>query len=285
MVKTPEGWAPSESYIAGKLAAWLSDQFELQYHLPLMDSSQVNSDHWRSLLALLQTDYQRYRATILLFGTDTLAYSAALIRLFLPRDHSWVLTGSQLPWADANSDAEDNLELAISSCRYPGTWIAFGGKVLNGINCFKQDCTSLAAFQSRREPSELPFPIERPLVDVQYQLLCPTPGQSYGSPSPLLEALIVEGYGMGNVPADHSLIEYLHALPADCLILVSSQCAYGMVAPDNYASNQHFIARRPISTRGARREAVVAGLYAAFTLCHDPVQRRQWLDSYFAGWH
>ncbi len=285
MVKTPDGWAPSEDYISGKLAAWLSDQYQLIYHLPLMDSSQLQLEHWQSLLRMLRTDYQQYRATILLFGTDTLAYSAALMRLFLPRDHSWVLTGSQQPWSEQGSDADDNIELAINACRYPGTWIAFGGKILNGINCFKSDCNSPAAFQSRREPAQIPFAIHKDLNEVRYQVLVCTPGQEYGLPAQGIEAVIIEGYGMGNLPFSPSLRTYLEALPANCLLLISSQCAFGMVDLEHYASNHELANYRPISTKGARLEAVIAGLYAAFSHSSDPSERHHWLSNYFAGWH
>lgn len=285
MVSTPEGLAPSSEYIANKLSTWLDNQYEFISHEPLIDSSQVDLTFWQSLLALMHKDYLSYRATILLFGTDTLAYSSALISLMLPQDHSWVLTGSQKPWMAEGSDAADNIELSLTACRYPGTWIAFGGKVLNGINCFKNDSQSPQAFQSRREPSHDIAAMQKPLQPVNYQLLVATPGACYPSvAADDLAVLIVEGYGMGNLPVNDGLLAYIASLPKSCLLIISSQCQYGRVDPEQYASNHPLARYQPISSCGARREAIIAAVYAAWSLHNQPEECREWLSQFFASW-
>ncbi len=73
-----------------------------------------------------------YSGIIITHGTDTLAFTASLLGIIFAHVRIPVLiTGSNLPLSDDNTDAFDNLKLCWDFIRLglPGVYAAFGGKV------------------------------------------------------------------------------------------------------------------------------------------------------------
>lgn len=128
--------------------------------LSLLDSSNLEPEHWSKWARLIGENYSDYDAFVMTHGTDTLAYTASALSLMLINlGKPVVLTGAQVPLTLTNSDARTNLELAFSvaASGLPGVFVAFGNKVIKG-NCAKKIFTrNFNAFESVNEPPVLFF--------------------------------------------------------------------------------------------------------------------------------
>lgn len=134
------------------------NRFELDWHTwsPLLDSSQIQPAHWQQLGREVEDRLHDHAAVLVLHGTDTMAYTASALALQLGAlKGPVILTGSQRPWHEAGSDARDNWHQALVATQLPGlseVTIAFGGRLLRGIQSHKADAASDAAFESPRHP-------------------------------------------------------------------------------------------------------------------------------------
>jgi L-asparaginase len=147
------------------VAPRLDPDLTLDWHWldPALDSSEMTPADWIQLarLALVADDRQ---ATLLLHGTDTMAWTAAALAFLLTLydssgsaiarfPQSVVLTGAQRPLFGVNgtlpgTDALDNLRTGIQACRdgMPGVTVAFGGVVLHGARVMKMSTSADRAF-------------------------------------------------------------------------------------------------------------------------------------------
>lgn len=81
---------------------------------PLIDSSDVTIDNWVEMALLIKKNYARYKAFIILHGTDTMAYTASALSFILEGlNKPVILTGSQLPIGAVRTDARLNLITTI----------------------------------------------------------------------------------------------------------------------------------------------------------------------------
>lgn len=281
MVPSSQGLTPNLASFKQALTQHLG-QPVLWHHLPrLIDSSQITPVHWRQILAAID---QNAEATIILHGTDTLAYTAAIVSFFAPADHPVVLTGAQLSWFEANSDAPANIDLAMQACQLSGCHIAFGGRILPARSSFKRHTEAVDGFYattnanteaSTEASTDMTLPSGL-LPDIRYRWITPTPGQHYGMVD-ALDVLILENLGSGQLPECQPLIDQLQQAS---VVLVTSQCPQGNVDLSRYAANAHLLPVNPIGCGHARREEIIAACYAAFAQSEHPP--RAWLTHYFA---
>lgn len=76
-------------------------------------SENISIEHWRKLIAYLgSVDYDAYDGVIVLHGSDTLAYTAAIIGNAFPSEKI-VLVASDKPVEDESSNAIPNFNLAL----------------------------------------------------------------------------------------------------------------------------------------------------------------------------
>ena len=93
----------------------------------------------------------KFDGFVLTHGTDTLAYTAALLTHLLPHfDKPLVLTGSMLPMGVPDSDAPRNLLDAFRTAAdgRAGVYAVMNGQILHGSHVFKQHSTEIDAFLS-----------------------------------------------------------------------------------------------------------------------------------------
>ena len=97
----------------------------------LIDSS-VMTDRQRDEIAdIIWENRDRYDSFVITHGTDSMAYTAAYLECALKNfDKSIIITGAQYPLGTPDTDAEDNLNLAIKTALqgYWGVCIAFADK-------------------------------------------------------------------------------------------------------------------------------------------------------------
>lgn len=217
------------------------------------DSSNIVPSDWEQLAQAIRNGLPDYDGIVVLHGTDTMSYSAAMLSyLFIGVEKPIVLTGSQLPMEQAESDGPTNLIDAVitaSDPRLAGVFVVFHDKIMNGTRTYKRSSVDLDAYISCNYPyvgvikdqrvylTEEYANLHQPLSEsakrllermkshseeeqnrkIQIFLLKMTPGFHAGLLDYLeqeqYQGIVIEGFGLGGIPvADKALTDKLTAL-------------------------------------------------------------------------
>lgn len=267
--------------------------FDLVALNPLIDSAEATLGDWQRIALALEAP--GYGAVIVLHGTDTLAYTAAVLaELFGASGVPIVVTGSQLPLGAAGSDAPANLALArtVAEAGRPGVMVAFGGRVLDGGWVAKVSSERFAAFDSPNRPwiaeeratglcwhAGPVMPGERrvglapcPVKELKFETgavlaLRLAPGMALAGLeeclAPPVKALLVELYGVGTGPSRSPALRALLARAHERAIVVVgvSQCPHGGVRIATYAAGSAFAAAGMIEAGALSFEATYVRLH------------------------
>lgn len=115
----------------------------------------MNPEHWLKIAQAIYEKYEDYDGFVITHGTDTMAYTAAILTYILQNSSKpIVLTGSQRPIDVEGTDAGRNLTDAIRfACeKTGGVFIVFNGNVINGSRAVKIRTKSDNAFDSINFP-------------------------------------------------------------------------------------------------------------------------------------
>lgn len=239
--------------------------------MELIDSSDMHPDYWINIARKIRDVYTNYDGFVILHGTDTMAYTAtALSFLFENLNKPVIITGSQLPLAEARNDAAYNLVTALKIAAsdgvptVPEVCILFNNVLLRGNRSRKVSSSSFAGFNSLnyRPLAEIGehIKIETKLLrtfstegffineflDSNVMVFDIFPGIS---PEILrhvfniegLKGLILRTYGTGNAPTTNAFLKEIeYAINVKNLAIVNvTQCVQGMVEMGLYeASSQ-----------------------------------------------
>ncbi|MGN0650495.1 MAG: asparaginase [Oscillospiraceae bacterium] len=194
-----------------------------------LDSTDLRPSDWAALAGEIHRAYGDYDGFVIAHGTDTMAYGAAALSCLIQRSTKpIVLTGSQKPLTDSDSDAARNLRDAfgVACDETSGVMVVFGGRIIGGQSAVKVHTTDFDAFRSINAPQlgtvsngvitwhephcEDGAPVFFTRLDSSAMLIKLTPAM----PPQLLEfaaehcrALIIECFGMGGIP-DYGAAEY-----------------------------------------------------------------------------
>lgn len=226
---------------------------------------------------------------VIIHGTDTLAYTASALAFMLRGlDRPVVLTGSQRPLEAWRTDARANLAAAVecATLDLPEVVLVFGDSILRGCRTTKADARDYQAFETPNVPPlgrigvELavdPVRVRRPKqpfslqtdVDPKVVALTMFPGFDPANFGPMilagdvrqrLSAVVIRGFGVGNVPAkgSASLLPLVEALTrAEVQVVVTSQCHRGYTDLGLYAAGRSLLAAGAIEARDMTFEATV----------------------------
>ncbi|WP_336658793.1 asparaginase domain-containing protein [Leucobacter sp. USHLN153] len=263
MRRTEAGLAPDPDFasvlesLVERICRPLGIDHRVNHLSPAIDSANADAETApkiaRAIRARVRT--QRPRGVVITHGTDTLAYTGARLAFELADlGVPVVLTGSQLPHGTPDTDAIDNLTLAIRAAvkAAPGApaAIAFGGEILPAVRATKYDSVSLTAFRAELplSPYAMGTSILPEASTSDEQSLTPARVLSFrfvpavtardlraavgGGP----DALVLECYGSGNAPMARpgmlgTLREMCEAIP----VVAITQCTTGGVNLDRYA--------------------------------------------------
>lgn len=188
-----------------------------------IDSTNITPQHWLTIAAAIEENYDAYDGFVIAHGTDTMAYTAAALSYLVQYSPKpIVLTGAQKPILFENTDSKANLtdafRCAVSDLC--GVMIVFNGRVILGTRARKTHTTSLQAFSSINypvlgvlqngvlmeyiHPDALPRPRFFHALDPKVGLLKIIPGTDCELLSYILErndAVIIESYGVGGLPS------------------------------------------------------------------------------------
>lgn len=225
--KTENGFSPTES--ASKA---LSDRLsDVETLAPFsLDSTDLTPAHWRKLYMAAQNacDSGKYGGIVILHGTDTLDYTAALLYHTLKTEIPVILTGAMIPLSEPDSDGARNAADAILAARdgrLCGVSAVFGGRVIGGNELVKRYSERTDAFRSFsgrdlgeirdnavtlfREPERAAL-FDCPPIDRSIAVLKLSPFMTGAALSAVCasgaDGAVLEGYGAGGLPE--------HLLPA-----------------------------------------------------------------------
>ncbi len=182
-----------------------------------IDSSNMTPDLWGKIVSAVEADYLRYDGFVICHGTDTMAYtSAALSYMIQNSNKPIVITGSQKPISEENTDARQNL---IDSIRYAadplsqGVVLVFNGNVIVGTRAKKTFAHSYNAFSS------VNFPVLAVIQD--RKIIRYIPQQPFTAPVKFTTAMNSNIVVLKLIPGTKpELLEYLFQ-NYDCLVIES----------------------------------------------------------------
>ncbi len=225
--ETKNGFSPT-----GSASKALSDRLsDVETLAPFtLDSTDLTPAHWRRLYKAAQNacDSGKYGGIVILHGTDTLDYTAALLYYTLKTAIPVILTGAMTPISKPDSDGIRNADDAILAARdrrLCGVFAVFGGRVIGGNELVKRCSEEADAFRSFsgrdlgevrdgtvtlfREPERAEL-FGYPPVDRKIAVLKLSPFMTGAALSAVCasgaDGAVLEGYGAGGLPE--------HLLPA-----------------------------------------------------------------------
>ena len=220
-----EGLSPSIDI--GELLNFVPEIFlmaKIDAKQPLsIDSTNIQPEDWCEIAIIIRNNYQAYDGFVITHGTDTMAYASAMLSYLIQNPSKpIILTGSQKPINMDITDAKRNLRDAVKfACDgFPGIYVVFNGKVINGTRARKTKTKSYDAFESINFP--VAANIEGGRITKHFQFVSEeTPAAFYSDIFPNIfllklspgmepdvldyisdkyEAIVIESYGAGGIP-------------------------------------------------------------------------------------
>ncbi len=308
MQMSADGLAPASGFEARMRTQQVGEnsselpQWTFRELLPLIDSANMNTEHWLTLRDEIVTAVQTHGhdAVLVLHGTDTLAYSAAALSfLLLGLDVPVVLTGAMQPAGVAGGDAWPNLFGAMRALYRgvtPGVHLYFNGQLLHGARCSKLRSDAFDAFQvlprqRQAERAEVDARIDyhqaRKAVNIAVLPLHPAvqAGQLHALLGSGVQGLLLECYGSGTGPAgNEQLMSVLREAHQRGVVLAAiSQCAQGHVQFGVYAAGSRLAEVGLVSCGGMTREAALGKLFALLGAGLTQAEVEHWLTRDLCG--
>lgn len=238
---------------------------------PPIDSSDINTDVWRKLVKIIDSNHEKYDGFVILHGTDTMAYTASALSYMLVDLHKPViLTGSQLPIETLRTDGKENLITAIEIAAakhddkpmVPEVCIYFETKLYRGNRTTKHNSEHFDAFESNNYPflAEAGIHIKYNFNAIHYAshkrilkiydsldtnvlILKLFPGIQQNVVDaifdiPNLKGVVMETFGAGNAPTTDWFINCIErAIQKGIIIVNITQCSAGTVEMGRYETS------------------------------------------------
>ncbi len=250
-----------------------------------LDSSNIQPEEWREIAQATHAALRAYDGVVITHGTDTMAYTAAMLSFMLRGlEKPVILTGSQLPISDLTSDGRSNLADAFCAvcAGVPGVYVVFNHQIIQGARAFKVRSMGFNAFQSINSPvagtldargvhivHPMPITGERGLADA----LCPDvclikliPGTHPQLLTGLAElgyrGVVIEAFGVGGLHyLRRNLLDSLAVLRQQGIaVVVTSQCLYDSTDLSLYTVGKQLDEQRVIPAHDMTTEAAVTKL-------------------------
>ncbi|MGN0656352.1 MAG: asparaginase domain-containing protein [Ruminiclostridium sp.] len=198
-----------------------------------IDSTDLSPDNLRQIYEAVSEKLPLYDGIVLLHGTDTLAYTAAMLFLTIRAEKPVVVTGSMLPLSEENSDGYDNIRLAASTActKKGGVYTAFGGRIISGGDTVKVNSSEKDAFRSysgRISPPENPYPFpEKTKPFPRVIKLTPFSRTEDFTAGKDCCGVVIETYGAGGLPHRTDILEAVKALCGRTEVVITTPCLGG----------------------------------------------------------
>ncbi len=256
-----------------------------------IDSSEMNTEHWKRIATTIFDNYSHYDGFVVLHGSDTMAYTAsALSFMFEGLRKPIILTGSQLPIGIIRTDGKENLITAIeiAAARNENqeaivqeVAVYFEYKLFRGNRCTKDSAENFEAFRSPNYQElaiagvEIRYNYDRLFRDPTPEMCLKTdlnarialiklfPGMPFSGYKGLLDrrhvdGVVLETFGAGNAPSTGELRSILQPfIQEGGVVLNITQCSSGAVRQGLYQSSSQFNELGVISGSDMTTEAAV----------------------------
>ncbi len=267
----------------------LSDIAKIEIHVVAnLDSSDATPQLWIDLATHICNVWDDFDGFVVIHGTDTMAWTASALAFFMSGlTKSIVFTGSQRPLSAKRNDARANIIDAVELATYgfPEVMVCFDSKVYRGTRVTKYSNDHLQAFRSYNAPilgrfgvtfnvnSSLllsvvpPVKRHRPCLETSVcshiiSLEC-LPGANYSDAflEQILQnsqAIILRGFGSGNLPLGNSNWKQLCKMAGDLKIpvVMSSHCPAGSVQLELYNNGRVYFDLGVVSSLDMTYEAM-----------------------------
>ncbi|XP_040577047.1 L-asparaginase 1 isoform X2 [Lepeophtheirus salmonis] len=226
---------------------------------PILDSSNMTMDDWIRIAQDIHCSYELFDGFVILHGTDTLSYTASALSFMLENlGKTVIITGSQIPCFEVQSDGRDNFVgslILAGNYTIPEVSVYFSHKLMRGNRTIKISVGKLNAFDT---PNMAPLVEVGIDIQVDYKAIFkPTAIQKFNAhaklnrnvvtlrifPSitidiiehfllPPIQGVVLQCYGAGNLPTNRVDIvrKFKEANDKGIIIIVCTQCLNGAVS-------------------------------------------------------
>lgn len=262
-------------------------------NLMSLDSTNIGPEEIIKIAEAVQDNIGKYDGFVITHGTDTMAYSASALSYLLEEINvPVILTGSQIPLERAETDAKENLLLALDWARddIRGIFIAFNGKLIRGNRAYKIDSLSKEAFVSPNFPTDHLLGLYCSVEELEERKLGMNPNVFLLKLYPGIDekifdfikdnynGLVIEAYGLGGIPSN--LVEKIKELLEEgTLVALSTQCLIGGVKGGVYAVGSLFDDPRIIDGRDMTSEALVMKMMVALDRYIDKESQKKFMET------
>lgn len=275
-----------------------------------LDSSNIGPEDWTGLAELIARRSYDYQGIVVIHGTDTLAYTSAMLSFMLQNIAiPVVVTGSQLSIANPVADALENCRCGIhmAASGYPGVFAAFNRKVMLGCRASKVRTMSFDAFESINYPyvgeiSSLGLRVfEKNLVEKKgifkpqtaysdkVALLKLYPGINPEILDMLCEkgyrAVYIEGFGLGGMPflKNDFSGKVGEVIEKGMMVLAGSQCLYEGSNLSVYETGRLALEKGVIQAYDMTTEAAMTKMMWVLGQTEDPREIKEYFSMDIAG--
>lgn len=285
---------------------------------PPIDSSDMEPEHWATLVRMISEEYDSHDGFVILHGTDTMAYTASALSFMLENlEKPVIFTGSQLPIGMLRTDGKENLVTAIEIAAarnsqgrpmVPEVCIFFENRLMRGNRTTKINAEGFNAFRSFNYP-----PLARVGVHIMYDehlirrpsggmplkphfsmnrnvlILTLFPGirREYVTTvmrMPGLQAIILKTYGSGNAPQKQWLIDLIRQHTEAGVICVNiTQCSQGTVEMSRYETGRQLLGAGVINGHDCTPECMVTKLMFLLGMGYPAATIKQLMNRSIAG--
>ncbi len=251
-----------------------------------LDSCDIGPDEWKKTYQIVFEQKDNYDGFVIIHGTDTLVYNATALSFLLTDLRKPVIfTGSQRPLSKIRTDATSNLINSIELATYPieEVGVYFGNSLFRANRTKKRSIESFLGFESPNYPPLATVGLNinlnknnlfrdnrrvflKPVFDRNILNIKIYPGldPKYFDNSVLnkTRAIIVEGFGAGNLPS--SEIDWIpfikKCVMSDKVVVIGSQSPHGNIDLELYKSGKDAQTAGAISMHDMTFEAAVVKL-------------------------
>ncbi|WP_457913981.1 asparaginase [Candidatus Gillettellia adelgis] len=317
MQRSIHGYVPSSGYLQEQLAL-ISDfqrpeipDFTIREYVPLIDSSNITPHDWQHIAYDIKKNYDHYDGFVVLHGTDTMAFTASALSFMLENlTKPVIITGAQIPLSELRSDGPINILNALYlAANHPihEVCLFFNNKLFRGNRTTKSNAYAFNAFSSPNFP-----PLLETEIYVRHHNIVTNPPRYNDNlnihiitPQPIgiitivpgisstivrafilqpVKALILRSYGIGNAPQKDDLINEFHYASKCGIIIVNlTQCMFGTVNMNTYATGNALAHAGVISGFDMTIEATLAKLYYLLSQSLTPEQMRHQMQQNLRG--
>lgn len=261
-----------------------------------IDSSDMNPEIWREIVAIIEQNYRDVDGIVVLHGTDTMSYTASALSFMLQHlSKPVIITGSQLPIGEVRTDGEENLITALQIAAAKDSdgapmvrevAILFENYLWRGNRSTKRSADNFNAFRSNNYPELAKIglgitfnkealwrsPVKDAPLDVHYEMdtniICLDlfPGIQENMvrhllDTPGLKAVVLKTYGAGNAPGEKWLNKAIKdAVERGIVVVNITQCPNGDVNPYRYKGGLELIQTGAVPGHDLTTEATITKL-------------------------